>query len=364
MTNLPPKGNADSMDNVAVTREEFRQDIGEFLEFSAQALGNVSGTYTTEAIDPLAVVLQGAPTLAAGAEPGAADSSLRLANTRWVKQNGADPASETVAGIAEIATQAEVDAGTDDQRIVTPLKLANSYVAAAGDTMTGDLTVPNLVSTGDVQAASLNGGQLAGFRNWIINGNFSVNQRGGTRTPGVGIYGFDRWKGHASGLEQVVEALPAGQYTLSWTGGGNGTIGGTTAVSPITATVTAGDTSVIVPATADLVQLESGPVATPFEYRPIVTELALCQRYFARRPYTVGGAQVFAGQVLYFPFLHPVPLRVSPTSTRVGQGTTGGMNGQPGFVAGPLDFYFETSAFSALNTNGTAFGDMYFDAEL
>ncbi len=33
-------------------------------------------------------------------------------------------ATETVAGIAEIATQAEVDAGTDDERIVTPLKLA------------------------------------------------------------------------------------------------------------------------------------------------------------------------------------------------------------------------------------------------
>jgi hypothetical protein len=34
-------------------------------------------------------------------------------------------ASETTAGIAEIATQAETDAGTDDARIVTPLKLAN-----------------------------------------------------------------------------------------------------------------------------------------------------------------------------------------------------------------------------------------------
>ncbi len=34
-------------------------------------------------------------------------------------------ATETVAGIAEIATQAETDAGTDDDRIVTPEKLAN-----------------------------------------------------------------------------------------------------------------------------------------------------------------------------------------------------------------------------------------------
>lgn len=35
------------------------------------------------------------------------------------------PASETTSGIAEIATQAETDGGTDDQRIVSPLKLAN-----------------------------------------------------------------------------------------------------------------------------------------------------------------------------------------------------------------------------------------------
>lgn len=38
-------------------------------------------------------------------------------------------ASETSAGIAEIATQAETDAGTDDLRFVTPLKLATSPFA-------------------------------------------------------------------------------------------------------------------------------------------------------------------------------------------------------------------------------------------
>lgn len=55
-------------------------------------------------------------------------------------------ATEAVAGIAEIATQAEVTAGADDARIVTPLKLAQAlassgYVLKAGDTMTGPLFV-------------------------------------------------------------------------------------------------------------------------------------------------------------------------------------------------------------------------------
>lgn len=38
-------------------------------------------------------------------------------------------ATETLAGIAQIATQATVDTGTDDTLIVTPLKLANAPVA-------------------------------------------------------------------------------------------------------------------------------------------------------------------------------------------------------------------------------------------
>lgn len=37
----------------------------------------------------------------------------------------APPASETTPGIAEVATQPETDAGTDDERFVTALKLAN-----------------------------------------------------------------------------------------------------------------------------------------------------------------------------------------------------------------------------------------------
>jgi hypothetical protein len=38
---------------------------------------------------------------------------------------GSAPASEVTAGVAELATQAETNAGTDDARIVTPAKLAN-----------------------------------------------------------------------------------------------------------------------------------------------------------------------------------------------------------------------------------------------
>ena len=49
---------------------------------------------------------------------------------------GSPAASETTSGIAEIATQVEVDAGTDDARIVTPLKLKNSKWFAASKVFT------------------------------------------------------------------------------------------------------------------------------------------------------------------------------------------------------------------------------------
>ena len=192
MTDLPFKGNADSMDNVAVTREQFRQDIGEFLEYAAQALGGVPGSYTTAAVNPLAVVLQGTPTLEAGADPAAADSSLRIPSTQWVKKYSGnasatapstptdgqiwvdistDPptfkiwdatnttwltvggtpanASETVKGIVELATSAETTAGTDNTRAVHPQGLKTALdlkLNLAGGTLTGPVVARQITS--------------------------------------------------------------------------------------------------------------------------------------------------------------------------------------------------------------------------
>jgi hypothetical protein len=56
---------------------------------------------------------------------------LNTGNVAWVQFGvAASPASETTAGIAQVATQAEVDAGVIDTDMVTPLKLKSSTLIA------------------------------------------------------------------------------------------------------------------------------------------------------------------------------------------------------------------------------------------
>lgn len=80
-------------------------------------------------------------------KPSTGEAWIRnAANTDWIAITGTGggsvgAASEGSAGIAEIATQTEVDTGADDGRIVTPLKAATRYLAKAGGTLTGFLTL-------------------------------------------------------------------------------------------------------------------------------------------------------------------------------------------------------------------------------
>ena len=309
----------------------------------------------------------------------------------------ADIAPTKIAGTAVVGN----DARLTDQRVPTDGSVTNVKVdanaAIAGTKISPDFGSQNVVTTGNVQSTSINGGPLAGMRNAIINGNFDIWQRGTTHST-LGYGSADRWvnslggstqtlsrqsfalgqtdvpgeptffcrsvvasvagSGNSAALQHQIESVRtfAGQQvTLSFwakadaakpiaielsqvfgTGGspssivtGIGVQKSTLSTSwqkvTVTATLpsisgktlgTAGDDYVKLliwfdagsdfnsrtdslgqqSGTFDIaqVQIEAGPVATPFERRPIGTELALCQRY-----YETSGTSLFSQASLF-----------------------------------------------------------------
>lgn len=87
----------------------------------------------------------------------------------WIQlEVNRDQATETVLGLAEIATQTEVNTGTDDQRIVTPLKLktfidnrTGGYAANIGNGSATSYAVSHGLGTIDVNVMLKDNSTLA-----------------------------------------------------------------------------------------------------------------------------------------------------------------------------------------------------------
>lgn len=206
--------------------------------------------------------------------------------------------------LTDIATALTQSMSRDGQAPMTgELQMGNNKLTdvAKGTNPTDAATLQNIYDrTGQAGAV--------GFRNKVMNGNFSINQRNWTSpvTLGAYAYGHDRWKAGAAGvtysfaastppdttltisagtIQQVIPGADLGEttYTLSWGGSAQGKINaGGYAASPITATVTPGLDMLIEFSTGTLtnVQVEAGSTATPFERRPVSLEMTLCQYYF------------------------------------------------------------------------------------
>lgn len=374
----------------------------------ASALGRQLITNATAALDRTALG-SGAvgDAVFTSATQGAAQSAMGLGTMSTQAANGVSITGGSISGVA-------ISGGTDvNTTITTP-------------TISGG-TANNMVIGGTTPAAasftSLNGGQLAGSRNMIINGIGRIDQRNSNNavTPTGAIYFGDRWAftstqasklnvgsgisigGAISGgatqalyasvaspytpaasdlflIYQFIEgrniarlgwgsanAIPAtlsfwayaqvgGTYCASitngastrcylatftlpasvWTyvtitvpgdttgtwptdntagasvrfnlGAGSTYIGTAGAWSAANVIATAGSVQLVANAVNTLlyvteVQLEPGPVATPFEWHLIGTEMANCQRYYQR--YTSAGASIrFTGYHVagYVPF--------------------------------------------------------------
>lgn len=240
-----------------------------------------------------------------------------------------------------------------------------------------------------------------GMKNRIIDGGFTINQRGYVSNTSLssGAYAHDRWKAGSSGctytftqgslgvnttititagtLVQVIEGCNLGEggtYVLSWTGTAQARLnGGSYGNSGITITGWTAGTNLSVEfstGTVGSVQLEKGSTATSFDYRPYGTELALCQRYYEKSyntdvsiaSSTNDGAQIFNGSadgsgVCYISYTFKVSKRSNPTITAY---TTGGgsgswsysRSGASGNGAANVGFQGNNSFFVAISTGG------------
>ncbi|MCW7556486.1 hypothetical protein NX722_28390 [Endozoicomonas gorgoniicola] len=167
-----------------------------------------------------------------------------------------------------------------------------------------------------------------GRKNLLDNGRKKINQRGfdgNWSALANGEYGYDRWKKHANGIEQIIEGgyHATGDYTLSWQGSGSGYVNGAAVENGGTVTISDADAniSVVVPASADAIQFERGDAATDFEYVHPRDQLARCQRYFQALISSSGICSLAMDRVTdanntYYGYVElPVLMRVSPTVT-------------------------------------------------
>ena len=170
----------------------------------AQFIADNQGTDVTDALTPAALSAMFLAALqAAGISPDASTTVKGIAElaTQTEVNTGTDAlrivspatlagrtANETRAGIAEIATQAEVDAGSDDARLVTPLKLAESplsvkaWVSFDGSGAIGPSTINDSVGIASVTKTAT-GGYAFVLSDAMDNINYVV--LGTTRQSGV-----------------------------------------------------------------------------------------------------------------------------------------------------------------------------------
>jgi hypothetical protein len=147
------------------------------------------------------------------------DIFVASSGTLWSIDAGAVTAAKIAAGaFTDSVSSTSTTTIATPNSVKTAYDLANAALPLTGGTLTGNLTIP-----------SLNGGQLAGTRNRILNGDMRIDQRnsGASVSSGVGVvtYTVDRWSVAATGAAVTAQRLgSAGGYYLNITGAASNTL--------------------------------------------------------------------------------------------------------------------------------------------
>jgi hypothetical protein len=287
---------------------------------------------------------------------------------------GVSAASTSASGVVQLSDStsttssvlASTPTATKAAYDLAAAAVPKSTVTTAGDVIygTGSAAVTRLGIGTAGQVLRVNSGATApewatpasAGVNLLLNSNFALNQRAYVSAANLssGTYGFDRWKSNytnttltftastqgqsltinaSGGLQQIIEQglVPAGTYTLSWTGTATARVynSGATppsyAASPVTftadgtANVVVEFTAVSTTKTVSKVQFNAGTntswaLATP----TLQTELAACQRYYYRNTLptatavgtSLGRSSTVSDSIAQF----PVTMRTNPTA--------------------------------------------------
>ena len=221
--------------------------------------------------------------------------ALILTNSVTLSLPGAANITTTVGDTA----MAYPNAGLNGWNVIFYQRVAFSAAAGANNDIT---------SLGALTAQT-------GFRNFLINGNFSFNQRAyasGTATTIANQYTLDRWRvitsgqsltfatsgngnivtAPAGGIEQIIDGASIGitAGVINWVGTATCTVDSVAKTKGQTVTFVPGTNCSVkfFGGTVSQTQAEPGPVPTPFEFRPIGAELNLCQYYLPVKKCSIG----------------------------------------------------------------------------
>lgn len=193
--------------------------------------GNATSDSEVNLLTSLATASSTNAANAALSASGAADSATSAASSASAAASSASTASTQATNASSSATAAANSASNAATSATNAANSASEAAASAtsinpsrlvyndqSNTIAGNLTFSNGVyNTGDQTIAGtktfssapvvpgLNGGQLAGFRNKIINGKMEIAQRGTSFvSPGFYTYAMDRWVYNGAGTTAAV----------------------------------------------------------------------------------------------------------------------------------------------------------------